>query len=77
MRSENLDIIFGCVLMSRYEEMLEKFCAVMDPLLDTVPPEAGVGRKSLQGRVLDGWSKTKVLGGLLKRSANMEQREMA
>lgn len=57
--------------------MLMKFCSVMDPLLDTVPPEAAMGRGSFLEKMVDGWSRTKVVGGLLKRSSNMEQHEMA
>lgn len=62
--------------MDRYEHMLENFCTVMDPLLDTVPPEAAVGESSLAGRVADGWSKSKVLGSLLKRSSKLKQHEI-
>lgn len=56
--------------------MLKKFCSVMDPLLDTVPPEAAMGDVSFLEKMVDGWSKTKVIGGLLKRSSNLEQHEM-
>jgi len=62
--------------VNRYEHMLEKFCAVMDPLLDTVPPEAVLGESSLAGRIADGWSKSKVLGSLLKRSSKLKQHEI-
>jgi hypothetical protein len=51
--------------------MLEKFCTVMDPLLDTAPPEAAVGE-----RMADGWSKSKVLGSLLKRYSKLKQHEI-
>jgi len=60
-----------------YERQLEKFCSVMSPLLDTVPPEMGIKKGLLKGRIWDGWSKTKVLGGLLKRSAKLEQKDIA
>uniref|UniRef100_A0A7I4AX58 Amine oxidase domain-containing protein n=1 Tax=Physcomitrium patens TaxID=3218 RepID=A0A7I4AX58_PHYPA len=60
----------------KYEHMLEKFCSVMDPLLDTVPPEAAMGGTSLAGRMADGWSKSKVLGSLLKRSSKLKQHEI-
>jgi hypothetical protein len=49
----------------------------MDPLLDTVPPEAAMGRGSFLEKMVDNWSRTKVVGGFLKRSSNMEQHEMA
>jgi hypothetical protein len=49
----------------------------MTPLLDTVPPEMGIKKGLLNGRIWDGWSKTKVLGGLLKRSAKLEQKDIA
>jgi phytoene dehydrogenase-like protein len=48
----------------------------MDPLLDTVPPEAAVGESSLAVRMADGWSKSKVLGSLLKRSSKLKQHEI-
>jgi hypothetical protein len=50
--------------------------AVMDPLLDTVPPEAAVDESSLAGRMVDGWSKSKVLGSLLKCYSKLKQHEI-
>ncbi|KAG0567287.1 hypothetical protein KC19_7G123900 [Ceratodon purpureus] len=41
-----------------------------------MPPEAAVGESSFAGRVADGWSKSKVLGSLLKRSSKLKQHEI-
>jgi hypothetical protein len=48
----------------------------MDPLLDTLPPEVAVGESSLAGRMADGWSKSEVLGSLLKRYSKLKQHEI-
>ncbi|OAE33452.1 hypothetical protein AXG93_3822s1080 [Marchantia polymorpha subsp. ruderalis] len=52
-----------------YVEQLERFCAIMDPLLDVAPPEKRVGRSITRGRLWEGLETTKVFAGLLRRFA--------
>ncbi|KAL2650946.1 hypothetical protein R1flu_019074 [Riccia fluitans] len=52
----------------RYVEQLESFCAVMDPLLDTVPPERNGG--SWQRKIQETVAHAKVFSGILRRLAS-------
>ncbi|KAG6543436.1 hypothetical protein Mapa_015106 [Marchantia paleacea] len=54
----------------RYVEQLERFCAIMDPLLDVAPPEKRAGGSFLRERLWDGVETTKVFAGLLRRLAS-------
>ncbi|KAL3700615.1 hypothetical protein R1sor_018637 [Riccia sorocarpa] len=53
----------------RYTEQLERFCAVMDPLLDTVPPERRLDGRPWQKRIREQIAQTKLLSGLVRRLA--------
>ncbi|KAJ7552435.1 hypothetical protein O6H91_06G054900 [Diphasiastrum complanatum] len=55
-----------------YEQLLERFCTLLDPLLDTVPPERPVDQEAL----MDKWSRTKVLASLFMRSGHLGQEDM-
>lgn len=51
----------------RYEQQLERFCDIMDPLLDEVPPEKGLGGGSWRGKLRGGISRISLVSGLMQR----------
>ncbi|CAM6103639.1 unnamed protein product [Calypogeia fissa] len=54
----------------RYERQLERFCDIMDPLLDEVPPEKGPSGETWREKLQRGISRTRLASGLLQRMAS-------
>ncbi|CAA0839563.1 FAD/NAD(P)-binding oxidoreductase family protein [Striga hermonthica] len=60
----------------RYENLLEKFCAFMDPLLDSTPPEKLQEGSSFNARMKDNLQKSIFWAHLLRRAASMGQNDL-
>ncbi|KAL6551881.1 hypothetical protein OROGR_008035 [Orobanche gracilis] len=59
-----------------YENLLEKFCAFMDPLLDSSPPEKLQDISPFNTRMKDNLQKSIFWAHLLRRAAGMGQKDL-
>ncbi|KAL4376283.1 hypothetical protein GQ457_02G014240 [Hibiscus cannabinus] len=60
----------------RYESQLERFCKLMDPLLDSSPPESSQGISSLQDRLKSKVHNSVFWTRLLHQAASLGQKDM-
>ncbi|GER51177.1 pyridine nucleotide-disulfide oxidoreductase domain-containing protein [Striga asiatica] len=60
----------------RYENLLEKFCGFMDPLLDSSPPEKLQEGSPFNARMKDNLQKSIFWAHLLRRAASMGQNDL-
>ncbi|GMI68146.1 hypothetical protein like AT5G49555 [Hibiscus trionum] len=60
----------------RYESQLERFCKLMDPLLDSSPPESSQGTSSLQDRLKNKVHNSVFWTRLLHQAASLGQKDM-
>ncbi|KAK8673219.1 hypothetical protein V6N13_111568 [Hibiscus sabdariffa] len=60
----------------RYESQLERFCKLMDPLLDSSPPESSQGISSLQDRLKNKVHNSVFWTRLLHQAASLGQKDM-
>ncbi|XP_061948866.1 uncharacterized protein LOC133672460 [Populus nigra] len=60
----------------RYEKQLESFCKLMDPLLDSPPPETAQNGASFNDRLMDKLRKSAFWAGFMRQALSLGQKDL-